>query len=63
MQQSKGKYDDGSDTIDNIFEILWALCKIEDDILESMDVSDEMDCEFQYANYLFDAFKGKSKRK
>jgi hypothetical protein len=32
--------------------VLQALHKIEVDILESMDVSDEWDCEFEYANYL-----------
>jgi hypothetical protein len=41
MQQSKGEYDDRSDTIDNIFDVLQALCKIEVDILENMDVSDD----------------------
>ena len=35
-----------------------ALHKIEVDILESMDVSDETDCEFEYVSYFFDAFKG-----
>jgi hypothetical protein len=38
--------------------VLRALCKIEVDILESMDASDEMDCKFEYANYFFGAFKG-----
>ncbi len=38
--------------------VLQALCKIEVDIPESMDVSDETDCEFEYVNYFFDAFKG-----
>ncbi len=38
--------------------VLRALCKIEVDIPESMDISDETDCEFEYANYFFDAFKG-----
>jgi hypothetical protein len=28
-----------------------------------MDVSDEMDCEFEFANYFFGAFKGICKRK
>jgi hypothetical protein len=42
MQQSKGEYDDRSDIIDNIFEVLQALCKIDVDILENMDASDEM---------------------
>ena len=37
--------------------VLWALCKIEVDIPESMDVSDEMDCEFEYVNYFFASFK------
>jgi hypothetical protein len=31
--------------------VLQALCKIEDDILESMNVSDKMNSEFEYANY------------
>ncbi len=38
--------------------VLWALCKIEVDILESIDVSDKTDCEFECANNFFDAFKG-----
>jgi hypothetical protein len=38
--------------------VLQALCKIEVDIPERMDVSDETDHEFEYANYFFDAFKG-----
>ncbi len=38
--------------------VLQALHKIDIDILESMDISDEMDCECEYANYFFDAFKG-----
>jgi hypothetical protein len=38
--------------------VLQALCNIEVDIMESIDVSDEMDCEFGYANYFFGAFKG-----
>ena len=37
--------------------VFQALCKVEVDILESMDVSDEMDCKFDYANYFFGAFK------
>jgi hypothetical protein len=37
--------------------VLQALCKIEVDIPESMDVCDEMAHEFEYANYFFDAFK------
>jgi hypothetical protein len=40
------------------FLVIRALCKIEVDILESMNVSDETDREFQYANYIFDAFRG-----
>jgi hypothetical protein len=38
--------------------VLRALCKIEVDIPESMDASDEMDRKFEYANYFFGAFKG-----
>jgi hypothetical protein len=38
--------------------VLRALCKVEVDIPESMDVSDETDPEFEYVNYFFDAFKG-----
>ena len=38
--------------------ILQALSKIEVDIPESMDVSDEMNHKFAFASYLFDAFKG-----
>ncbi len=38
--------------------VLQALHKIEVDIPESMDVSDEMDREFEYASYFFGAFKG-----
>jgi hypothetical protein len=38
--------------------VLQALCKIENDIPESMDVSDETDCKFEYANNFFVAFKG-----
>jgi hypothetical protein len=38
--------------------VLRALCKVEADIPESMDVSNETDCEFEYVNYFFDAFKG-----
>jgi hypothetical protein len=38
--------------------VLQALCVVEVDILESMDVSDEMDPEFEYVNYFFDEFKG-----
>jgi hypothetical protein len=38
--------------------VLGALHKIEVEILESMDVSDETDCEYEYANYFFDKFKG-----
>ncbi len=38
--------------------VLQALCKIEVDIPESMDVSGEMYCEFEYANYFFDAING-----
>jgi hypothetical protein len=37
--------------------VLQALCKIEVDIPESIDVSDETDHEFEYVNYFFDAFK------
>jgi hypothetical protein len=37
--------------------VLRALHKIEDDILHSMDVSDETDIEFEYANYSFDISK------
>jgi hypothetical protein len=37
---------------------LRALRKLEVDIPESMDVSDETDCEFEYVNYFFDTFKG-----
>ncbi len=40
------------------FVVLLPLCKIEVDIPESMDVSDEMDLELGYANYFFDEFKG-----
>ena len=36
---------------------LRALRKLEVDIPESMDVSDEMDCEFEYVNYFFASFK------
>jgi hypothetical protein len=43
--------------------ILWALCQIQVDILESMDASDEMDHKFKYANYFFGAFKGICTRK
>jgi hypothetical protein len=38
--------------------VLQALCKIEVDIPESMDVSDETDHEFEHVNYFVDAFKG-----
>jgi hypothetical protein len=38
--------------------VFQALRKIEVDIPDSMDVSDETDLEFEYANYFFDAFKG-----
>ena len=38
--------------------VLQALCKIEVDIPESIDVSDETDREFEYAIFFFDAFKG-----
>jgi hypothetical protein len=38
--------------------VLRALHKIEVDILESMNVSDERDPEFKFVNYFFDAFKG-----
>ncbi len=38
--------------------VLRALRKIEVDIPESMDVSDETDREFEYVNYFFDAFNG-----
>jgi hypothetical protein len=38
--------------------VLQALRKIEVDIPESMDVSDETNHEFEYAPYSFDAFKG-----
>jgi hypothetical protein len=38
--------------------VLQALCNIEVDIQESMDVSDQTDPEFKYTNYFFDAFKG-----
>jgi hypothetical protein len=38
--------------------VLWALCKIEVDIRDSMDVSDEMDHKFEYSNSFFGAFKG-----
>ena len=37
--------------------VLRAIRKIEVDIPESMDVSDEMDCEFEYVNYFFASFK------
>ena len=43
--------------------VLQALCKIEVDIPESMDVSDEMDHTFEYINYFFGAFKGMCTRK
>ncbi len=43
--------------------VLRALCKIEVDIPESMDVSDEMDRKFEYANYFFGAFTGICTRK
>ncbi len=43
--------------------ILQALCKIEVDILESMDASDEMDHNFEYVNYFFSAFEGICTRK
>jgi hypothetical protein len=42
---------------------LRALLKIEVDIPESMDASDEMDCRFEFANYFFGAFKGICTRK
>jgi hypothetical protein len=38
--------------------VLGVLCKIEVDIPESMDASDELDCKFEYATYFFGAFKG-----
>jgi hypothetical protein len=38
--------------------VIQALHKIEVNIPESMDVSDETDCEFEYVSYFFDAFKG-----
>ena len=38
--------------------VLQALCKIEVDIPESIDVSDETDREFEYANYFVDVSKG-----
>ncbi len=34
-----------------------ALCQIEVDIPERMDVSDEADCDFEYANYFFRAYE------
>ncbi len=37
--------------------VLQALCKIEVDILESMDISDETDCENECDKYFFDASK------
>jgi hypothetical protein len=43
--------------------VLRALCKIEVDIPESMDASDEMDRKFEYANYFFGASKGICTRK
>jgi hypothetical protein len=43
--------------------VVQALCKIEVDIMESMDVSYEMDRKFEYANYFFGAFKGICTRK
>jgi hypothetical protein len=43
--------------------VLQALCKIEVDIPESIDVSNEIDREFEYANYFFDAFKGNMYKK
>jgi hypothetical protein len=43
--------------------VLQALCKIEVDILESMDVSDETDRKFEYAYYFFGAFKEMYTRK
>ena len=43
--------------------VLRALRKIEVDIPESMDVSDEMDHEFEYVNYFFDVFKGDLNKK
>ena len=43
--------------------VLQALCKIEVDIPESLDASDEMDHKFEYANYFFGAFKGICTRK
>jgi hypothetical protein len=43
--------------------VLQELCKIEVDIPKSMDVSDEMDHKFEYANYFFGAFKGICTRK
>jgi hypothetical protein len=42
--------------------VIQVLCKIEVDILESMDESDEMDCKFEYAIF-FGAFKGICTRK
>jgi hypothetical protein len=38
--------------------VLQALCKIEVDIPESMNVSDVTDREFEYANYFVDVSKG-----
>jgi hypothetical protein len=38
--------------------VLQALCKIEVNLLESTDKSDDTDCECEYANYFFNAFKG-----
>ncbi len=43
--------------------VLQALCKIEIDIPKSMDVSDETDCKFEYADHFFGAFKGIYTRK
>jgi hypothetical protein len=43
--------------------VLRALCKIEVDIPDSMDASDDMDCKFEYADYFFGAFKRISIRK
>jgi hypothetical protein len=45
------------------FMVLQALCKIEVDIPESMDASDEMYRQFECANYFFGAFKGICTRK
>jgi hypothetical protein len=58
MQQSKGKYDADQTPLTISLTVLRALRKNEVDILESLDVSDQTDCEFEYVNYFFDAFKG-----